>query len=594
MDSITVMLGFTSDAQMTSDAITAGTLPILIIGGLPDFAPTRNRNISDAMSGYARSMGWDVVDTIRHRARGVSKGGSMQRSAIDLTGVVDYARMKTSGTSDLVDVDTLLRLARSAGRGDAEQVNAELVDIATEYLKGKASAEGGPVAYHETALETNEALAAYNDVPVGGLATDAAAIGGQTAAAGGSAADTRPEPSRSNGGGGLFGFLGDNPAWDNVRVWSSLRQSDMTFDMGGTAYNGDSLTLTLGIEKPVDDNKIIGLASSLFKGEMDMNTSALDLQGQNDLEQWVLMPYAAMATDYGRIWGVFGLGGGTLDYKESHRDAYAANESSDVLMGMAAIGVERDMGRMGAMEVLARIEGMSTRVNARAGDNNLYSDQNVTVQGARGEFEFAWPIVSDSGGSYRPYLTAGYRWDGGGGVNGRAFEFGVGLDINTGHLSFASSLRAQSLGDDGDYDRDSQSFELTYDRGGDGRGLSLNMKNTRGSVASQDYFAQDMSWAQSASSGRSSDDDRARTDFKAGYGIAVKGLLTGRGLLANSGEGVLKPFVKTNLDGSAASEWSMGLTLKSGFGNIDLMHTVDNAPQTRDQHETLLKFTFDF
>ena len=86
-----------------------------------------------------------------------------------------------------------------------------------------------------------------------------------------------------------------------------------------------------------------------------------------------------------------------------------------------------------------------------------------------------------------------------------------------------------------------------------------------------------------------STDDRSRTDVEAGYGFAVRGLLTGRS------EGVLKPFVKTNLDGSAASEWSLGLTLESGFGNIDLEHTTRAATGgSRDRHEIQLKLNFDF
>ena len=563
----------------------------------------RDQHVEQAMSGFARSIGWDVVDTIRDRARRVGKGGSMQRSAIDLTGVVDYARMKTAGTSDLVDVDTLLRLARSAGRGDAEQVNAELVDIATEYLKGKASAEGGPVAYHETALETNEALAAYNDVPAGGLATDAAAIGDQTlatlggrpvsaqAASGGSAAaDEQPDPSHSGHGGGFLNTL----ALEGVYLWSSLRQSDLSFNESGSDFSGDMMTLTLGIEKSLNDNKLLGVATSWMTSDIGFNNSLFDLSGKGELEQWSLTPYAVFATNYGRVWGTLGVGGGSLDYRDRHKRVSSAVGSSDVLTRLAAAGAEYDIARDDSLEVLGRIEGMTAWIHTTAGSGNLYSNQSVHVYGARGEFELAWPEAIAGGGHYRPYLTMGYRWDDGDGVTGTAFEYGGGLEISTGDLLFNGSIRLDGLESDSDYDRESYAIDLTYDRGSDQRGLSLNVKNTRGSVASMDYFTQDMSWAQSASSGRSPDDDRTRTDFKAGYGIAVRGLLTGRGLLANSGEGVLTPFMKTNLDGSAASEWSMGLTLESGFGSIDLMHTTRPTSESRDQSETLLKFNFNF
>ena len=577
----------------------------------------RDQYVEQALGGFARSMGWDIVESIRSRASAASaasKGGSMQQSAIDLTGLVDYARLKTEGTSEHLDVDTLMRLARSMSEGDTDRISFELLDMATEYLKGKASPEGGPVRFHQAAADMKESLAANDAVPVGGLvAIDSGpdfnwrnvrnlreerdAVNTEShrdSMAAGEPFAPASAPSR--------GGRADVKEPSTVRLWSTLKHGDLSLKDGEVGYNGDSLTIALGIEKSLDADKIVGLAVNWFTGEFAIDDRARDVRGKNELEQWSVMPYAVLSTNSGMVWGTLGVGGGTMD----HRDRVAGQQqgysgSSDVLMNVLAAGAERNIGHLGSMEVLGRAEGMTTGLGTSEAKDGQYSEQDVRVHGLRGEFEFAWSLMSDGGNTYRPYLTAGYRWDGGDGVTGRAFEYGLGLNIDTGNLAFNSMMRTQSMADSGDYDRKSYTFDLVYDKGGDRRGLSLNLRNSRGTAVSQDYFAHDMHWAQSAPGGLASAGERTYTDVRAGYGFAINGLLAGRGLLGSDGltggrEGVLKPYMKMNLDGDAASVWSLGLTLENRFGNIDLVHTTRPAiSESRDdERELQLKFSFDF
>ena len=569
----------------------------------------RGQYVEQALGGFARSMGWNVVDSVRSRAGAADGGGAMQRSAVDLTGLVDYARMKTDGASDPVDVDALLRLARAAGEGDSGRVGSELLDLATRYLQGKASPEGGPVAYHEAALAANEVpvpegsgggyLGDSGDSGDSGNSGDShdAAIG-----IGEQYADLDSSFPQSEGGTSA-GELppGDsasaaNPIWKDMRVWSSLKRDDLSFEDGDTDFSGDTLSLALGVEKPLGEDKVVGVALNWFTGDLDIDDNALAVAGGAELEQWSLTPYGALRTDYGRVWGALGLGGGSMDYEDGHR-GLAASGSSDVTMNMLAAGAEYDIMQTQSWTLVGRVEGMSAGLSADDG-GDLYDGQDVRVHGLRGEVEMAWPMARD-GGHYNPYLTAGFRWDGGDGTGGRAFEYGGGVDIDMNHLTFTGSMRLQGLGGDGDYDRRSFSLELAYDLDRDQRGLSLSVQNTRGSAESRDYFAQHAPWAQSAYNGLSAD-ERGRTNVETGYGFAVRGLLArglraGRGGLADSGEGVLTPFVRMNLDGDTASEWSLGLTLESSFGNIDLVHTTRPATGgSGDQHEIQLNLSFGF
>ena len=585
----------------------------------------RNRNVEDALSGFARSMGWDVVESVRSRTRMVG-GGAMQRSSIDLTGLVDYARQKTAGTSDYVDVDTLLRLARSAGNGDTRQINSELLGLATQYLQSKAGPEQ-TAEYHSAANAANEEMAAaLNEVPVGGLvdglgtgyesqtgglrpggsqlgsasgsdqyaeadghdagfggtATDAAIaedddlMGDQAASAGG-----QPEPSHDKHGGG---FMSD-PMWKGVNVWTALKQSDMSFSANSVDYDGDLRTISLGFEKAFSDDMLVGVSSNWFKGNMDFSDNRHKADGKVEIGQWVLSPYAVLDLQAARVWGTLGLGFGTMDYEDRLREGNANMDpdEADMTMNLLAAGAERDFTNMKTTEVMGRIDVMSTEVGVDG--NRLHDRVDVRVHGLRGEFEFGWPQV-DGSASYRPYLVAGYRWDGGDGVTGRAFEYGGGMELNTSHLTLEGSLRLQSLENSEDYDREHYALTFSYDRDNDRRGLSLSMSNTYGIVNSVDYFSQNMSWSQAAPS--SSAEVGVQTGFEAGYGIPVTGLLTGHS------EAMLRPFMKANLDGDTASNWTMGLTLEGESSNIDLTHSVKSLTGGGDEQQLMLKIDFGF
>ena len=591
----------------------------------------RTRYVEDALSGFARSMGWDVVESVRSRTRMVG-GGAMQRSSIDLTGLVDYARQETAGTSDYVDVDTLLRLARSAGNGDTRQINSELLGLATQYLQSKAGPEQA-AEYHSAANAANEEMAAaLNEVPVGGLvdglgvgyesqtgglrpggsrlgsasgsdqyaeadghdagfggtATDAttdAAIaedddlmGDQTASAGG-----QPEPSHDKHGGD--GVMSD-PMWKGVNVWTALKQSDMSFSADSVDYDGDLRTISLGFEKVLTDNTLVGVSSNWFKGNMDFNDNRHKADGKVEIDQWVLSPYAVLDLQAARVWGTLGLGFGTMDYEDRLREGNPDMESdeADMTMNLLAAGAERDFTNMKTTEVTGRIEVMSTEVSVDG--NRLHDSVDVRVHGLRGEFEFGWSHEVNGSARYRPYLVAGYRWDGGDGVTGRAFEYGGGVEINTSHLSLEGSVRLQSLENSDDYDREHYALTFSYDRDNDRRGLNLSMSNTYGIVNSVDYFSQNMSWSQAAPS--SSAEVGVQTGFEAGYGIPVTGLLTGYS------EAMLRPFMKANLDGDTASNWTMGLTLEGESSNIDLTHSVKSLTGGGDEQQLMLKVDFGF
>ena len=534
----------------------------------------RGQYVEHALGGFARSMGWGVVDSVRNRMSVVGAGGAMQRSAVDLSGLVDYAQARAG--SD-VDVKGLLALARAAGEGDSEQSAAELSGLVKDYLQSRASPEGGPVAYHEAALAVREAgeggSSELTAAELSGLVRDYLQSG----------AGPESGPARAVSGAA-------DSVWDGVQVWSSLKRDDLSFDDKGLDFKGDTTSLALGIEKALGSKGLLGVAVNWHDGKLDLadDNYALAVSGEVKMEQWSLAPYAVLATDHGRIWGSVGIGGGTLDYKDRH-GVFTETGSSDVSMNVLAAGAEYDIMETHSWELLGRVEGMSASMETGDEDDGLYGNQDVRVHGLRGEFEFAWPTVSAGGDHYRPYLTAGYRLDEGDGTGGKAFEYGGGLDVDTGDFTFSGSARLQGLEGEGDYDRRSYTYAMAYDRGRDRRGLSLSMQNSYGSAESRDYFARQVPWARSANGGLSAD-ERSRTDMEAGYGFAVRGLLTGHS------EGMLKPFVKTNLDGSAASEWSLGLTLESGFGNIGLEHKTRPATGRRedDQHEIQLKFNFDF
>ena len=115
---------------------------------------------------------------------------------------------------------------------------------------------------------------------------------------------------------------------------------------------------------------------------------------------------------------------------------------------------------------------------------------------ARTEAELGWPIRRGSAskqnergkrGITRPYMTVGYRWDGGDGYGASVFEYGFGIAVQMANFTLDSSFRAEVGASEQDIERASYSLSFSYDTGSydigsydtgnDGQGLILALRH---------------------------------------------------------------------------------------------------------------------
>ena len=493
----------------------------------------RSRIVGYAMSGFGRSLGWDTVDSVRGRAiadRAMSQGGGQgggKRSMLEADSVKQYLAAELRAQSS--------PQAGGSGGLDRESLNA--------------AAFGGNAAMN---------------------ATESAVLRDSYGPRDGHGAVGHPGARADGGSGG--------PQWQNLRVWASAERGAMAFAPGkGLDFDGETRALRMGVEGNRGDY-LMGVALTYFTGDLKFSDAQNKLDGNMKLEQRFLSPYAAVTLGGVRLWGTVGLGGGTLDYRDV-RSGLAAAGSSDTNARLLAVGMEFDVARRGEMELVGRLEGMGAKLRADGTGSeaiDLYHSQEADVRGTRGELEAGWSFDSARvGGLVRPYLSAGFRWDEGEDLNGRALEYGGGLRVQTDDLSFDGAARSQILEGDGDFERDSLSLSLAYDSGNDGRGLSLKLSNRHGEVAGRSPFERSMSYA-----GRHLP-QRMTTSVEMGYGVDL-------------GHATLRPHASADLDGSAAGRLVTGLSLANGWGglgqgfNLDLTHTLDVAPDpSRDDRHAL-------
>ena len=506
----------------------------LTVGAVTETAARAARNVAneEVLSELAQTLSLGAINTVRQRTSLLSSGSLQAQSSVnlDVSSLVDFALSK-AGTSPLPQ-------EKDEGTGFFNESQA----------LNTASFVAGVTAPAVAADSLDLSLA---DIGKVNLATLGEGV-----------------VDSATGGTGSHG--------ERVfRLWASAEHGEISSSpTTGLNFNSDTTTVSMGIERPVGEDKLFGLAVSWFRGEPEFRDSVLGSTGKSELEQWSLMPYAAYSFGPARVWGAFGFGTGDMEYSSTSMGV-SRSTTSDMSSIMYAAGVEYEVGSFRALDLLGRVEAAGTRLRLDRAADGSYDAMNVNSTGLRGEMEVGVPMATEYG-QFRPYATLGYRLDGGdGNTDSDAVEYGGGLSVSTIHLTAAASMRRQSVGDS----RASYALELAYDWYHDGKGLNLNVQNNIGNVNSG-IWAKDYNYDTSASSASL----RNLMNVRAGYGI-------------ESTSWLLTPYVESDMYGSEVSRWVMGLSAGGSLGVMELTHTVRPAGTHSggsDDQESWLQFGVDF
>ena len=329
---------------------------------------------------------------------------------------------------------------------------------------------------------------------------------------------------------GIYAAVGERVAKglpDGISLWADLSYSNLEFGGKGDSsqFSGDLQHATLGLEKQVNSSFAIGFTASNYEGDVNLDNASQGIKGTMSINGNNLNHYLLWSGKSSRFWATLGLGRGELDYMDriTGLAGSATRDSANTEMTMVAMGSEFDLAEYDNVELLGRIEAMSTSVKVKDVKNSIFDQQNLSVKGARAEFEAGWPMILDTG-NLKPYLTLGYRWDGGAGPGGRVVEYGGGVSLHTGHITLDSSVRSQLNSKKGDFDIDSYNLSVSFDKDRDGKGMMLTMSQEMG-ADDFDPFTQNLAtgfaggYGQLPSGSRSEQD---RINIEAGYGLVLQ------------------------------------------------------------------------
>ena len=407
---------------------------------------------------------------------------------------------------------------------------------------------------------------AVSSMPMGGNGAQGFA-GGIADPSGGSSSGSRTLPSLRDAllGSSFFYTYGDSedPTSGPLTAWGETATTRFRGSEGGLSLDGEVSTATLGLDKQYG-RWLVGTTLSFSEGDGGYGRS--DAPGgsvQSTLTS--LNPYAHFTlNETMSLWGVIGYGGGRLRLTPEGTDSVLETDLSN---RMAAFG--------GRGLLNTRVAGLELAWVSDALLTDTDSEAVRGLTGAQGSSSRVRLLLEGSGnvplwgGTLRPTVEAGLRYDGGDAETGAGIEIGGGLGYAAGPFAVRVNARGLVAHEDTSYEEWGFSGSIQYQPGKDGRGLSMKLGSAWGATQSG---VQSL-WSQADASGlarNSAFDAAQRFQAELGYGIAGR-----------KPDRLWNPYLAAQATDGAGQALTVGLKFTSGphvqagleFGRRDSAHS---------------------
>ena len=380
---------------------------------------------------------------------------------------------------------------------------------------------------------------------------------------------------------------GDSDSEVGIAVWGG---GDFRTIGGGDAatvdWDGSVWSARLGADMRFVDSLLTGIAVSWASGALDYVDATPRDDREGTYATWIVNvhPYVGWTTpDFG-LWasGGFGFGGMTLD--DSEEDAQEADLTQwSVGAGGSVTLLSTDWFIAGGATALKlKADGFLAGATVAENESKLIQELSVGVNQARAAIEASHAQHFAGGGSLRPSLEIGGRFDGGDGETGVGLEVGGGLtyaDPGSG-LTVAGTGRALVIRD-GNYGEWGLSGLIQLDPNAAGHGLMMSVRPTFGVTASGVSGLWEHGTLDLLSSGEAAG---GRVEAEIGYGLAAFGTA-----------GVLTPYAGASLTDAGAHSLSLGGRLELGPGfdlTLELERSDSADPDTAAEHDITLEGSF--
>ena len=356
-------------------------------------------------------------------------------------------------------------------------------------------------------------------------------------------------------GSSFFYTLGeeDDESSGPITAWGETASTRFSGSEGALALDGDVTTAILGLDKQYG-RWLVGTTVSWSEGEGGYRRSSAS-GGAIESTLMSVNPYAHYRLNgTTSLWGVVGYGAGSLKLSPQGTESALETDLSNRMAAFGGRGVlSARAGDSGQFELALRSDALLTHTDSEAIEG-LAAAQGATRR-VRLLLEGSGS-VSVRGGTLRPTLEAGLRYDGGDAETGAGLEVGGGLAYGTGRLSVEINARTLVAHQDTDYEEWGYSGSLTYRPGKGGRGLSLKLGSAWGAARSG---VQSM-WSHTDASGLAPGaamDPGQRLQAEFGYGLN-----------GPRGRALWVPFVGAEAGQGGSQSLRMGLKLTAG-SNIE-------------------------
>ena len=362
-----------------------------------------------------------------------------------------------------------------------------------------------------------------------------------------------------------------------VAVWGG---GDFRAIGGGDAvkWDGSVWSARLGADLRFVDSLLAGLVVSWTGGGLEY-TDGLAPRPSDGREgtyaSWLISvhPYVGWSsTDYG-LWATGGFGFGGVSIDDADED-YEAQESDLTQWALGAGGsvtlLSTELFIAGGTTALKlKAEGSLTGASVAENEAKTIQQLDVGVSQARAAIEASHAQHFAGGGSLKPALEIGGRFDGGDGETGAGLEVGGGVTYaDPGSRLTVSAGGRGLLVHGGDYGEWGLSGLIQLDSNAAGHGLSMSVRPTWGVTDSRVNGL----WEQGTIDLLADSQPGGRVQAEIGYGLPAFG-------------GILTPYSSTELVGSGQRSYSAGArfeierALEVGAEGTYLQPTTGDAEQ---------------
>ena len=321
----------------------------------------------------------------------------------------------------------------------------------------------------------------------------------------------------------------------------------------GMRYDGEMRTGWMGIDARAGA-WVAGLAVSHGTGEADYGIDG-GAEGRLETGLTAVYPYGRWTVSEGlELRGVLGAGWG----EARHRVEDGAEETSDLAMRMASLGLRHELPPVAGIDLAARTDASMARMETDEGPDHVHG---LTADSwrLRAGVEASRRFALDDATSLTPFVEAAARRDGGDGLTGTGLEVAGGVRWEAPRVQVEARGRWLAAHTEDGAEEKGVSVTARVGPGAQGRGLSLMLSPRWGA----DAGGAEALW-RDALPAASATGTAAALDARIGYGL---------GLMSY---GLLTPFAETGLAGNSGQRLRLGTRFDT--------HRADMAVELAGEH----------